>query len=261
MTDPTADAAKLLPCPFCGGVAECKPDEVGSGGQHVPPYWAACRTCKVAFMGHTSEEAASRWNTRPQPAPPADEPNFEKLLAAWQEDYNNGRGALVYDSFAHYCCVHAYRLGLSARPKVEDAEVAKIANDLREAGQVLDNGITKILDAGFFVKAADLIERLTGERGVEVDRCNALAAEIAALRNDLEKTDRVHKVKLAEREVQLATVLGNAAFICEAFAKEQRDAVAANAARECANRIRNFIQNAARQQQKASEEPTAREGK
>ena len=54
----------LLPCPFCGSAAECHPDEIGSGGQHVPPYYAGCRSCRVNFMAEESVDAIAAWNRR-----------------------------------------------------------------------------------------------------------------------------------------------------------------------------------------------------
>lgn len=64
----------LLPCPFCGGAAECRPDEVGSGGQHVPPYYAGCRKCGFVFAYEEPAEAITAWNTRHLAQPEAAEP-------------------------------------------------------------------------------------------------------------------------------------------------------------------------------------------
>lgn len=56
------DELKL--CPFCGGRADCRPDEVGSGGQHVPPYHVGCFDCKMLFTEEEAEWAITEWNTR-----------------------------------------------------------------------------------------------------------------------------------------------------------------------------------------------------
>lgn len=63
MTAPT----ELLPCPFCGQGAKIAPDEIGSGGQHVPPYHAGCFRgggCGIVFTADDPDEAASEWNRR-----------------------------------------------------------------------------------------------------------------------------------------------------------------------------------------------------
>jgi hypothetical protein len=58
-------AARFLkPCPFCGGKAQLKPDEVGSGGQHVPPYYAGCWHCRIMFTEEDADDAVTAWNTR-----------------------------------------------------------------------------------------------------------------------------------------------------------------------------------------------------
>lgn len=48
----------LLPCPFCNGAAAVRPDDIGSGGQHVPPYHAGCWRCMV-MMTEEDEAAAN----------------------------------------------------------------------------------------------------------------------------------------------------------------------------------------------------------
>lgn len=55
---------ELLPCPFCGGPADCSPDEIGSGGQHVPPYFAGCRSCYLGFSDDENTTAIAAWNRR-----------------------------------------------------------------------------------------------------------------------------------------------------------------------------------------------------
>ena len=63
----------LLPCPFCGGGAQEWPDEVGSGGQHVLPYYVGCRSCGVFFKDELCEftdearaNCVTAWNKRTQ---------------------------------------------------------------------------------------------------------------------------------------------------------------------------------------------------
>ena len=66
MNTPAGNAVpiELLPCPFCGGAAKLKPDEVGSGGQHVPPYHVGCFVCGVVFSDDDFINPQSTWNTR-----------------------------------------------------------------------------------------------------------------------------------------------------------------------------------------------------
>ncbi|EXL09731.1 Lar family restriction alleviation protein [Aquamicrobium defluvii] len=59
--------ADLLSCPFCGKAAQIAPDEIGSGGQHVPPYHAGCfrgAGCGIAFTADDPDEAIEEWNRR-----------------------------------------------------------------------------------------------------------------------------------------------------------------------------------------------------
>lgn len=60
MTDPTTDAAKLLPCPLC----RYEQPSLRSG-------LIFCGMCGLRLSCITDAEAVTRWNTRPQPAPPA----------------------------------------------------------------------------------------------------------------------------------------------------------------------------------------------
>ncbi len=65
MTDLNEKALK--PCPFCGKDAQIAPDEIGSGGQHVPPYHAGCLRgagCGIAFTADDPDEAIAEWNRR-----------------------------------------------------------------------------------------------------------------------------------------------------------------------------------------------------
>jgi hypothetical protein len=59
----TAERA-LKPCPFCGEAAECRPDDIGSGGQHVPPYLAGCWRCRLFFVEEEAPDAVVAWNRR-----------------------------------------------------------------------------------------------------------------------------------------------------------------------------------------------------
>ena len=54
----------LQSCPFCGGDASSSPDEVGSGGQHVPPYCVGCKRCRVFFIEDEEQDAMAAWNRR-----------------------------------------------------------------------------------------------------------------------------------------------------------------------------------------------------
>ncbi len=60
-------ALELKPCPFCGKTGQIAPDEIGSGGQHVPPYHAGCLRgagCGIAFTADDPDEAIAEWNRR-----------------------------------------------------------------------------------------------------------------------------------------------------------------------------------------------------
>jgi hypothetical protein len=73
-TDSTPTPADpLKPCPFCGGDASCCPDDIGSGGQHLPPYLAGCSRCRLFFVEEEEKDAISAWNRRATP-PAAAEP-------------------------------------------------------------------------------------------------------------------------------------------------------------------------------------------
>lgn len=75
MTDPTTDAAKLLPCPFCNSEAKIERhyrampydphDGLGYSGGGVVDETPYCQN-KFCRASRPSVEA---WNTRPQPAP------------------------------------------------------------------------------------------------------------------------------------------------------------------------------------------------
>lgn len=67
----------LAPCPFCGGAGSLWPDDVGSGGQHVPPYHAGCPRpgCGFSFMEEMPEDAIAAWNRRTLSPAPLDDPD------------------------------------------------------------------------------------------------------------------------------------------------------------------------------------------
>ena len=79
---------KLLPCPFCGKGAQIAPDEIGSGGQHVPPYHAGCLRgagCGIAFTADDPDEAIAEWNRRDpssQQDPAIDDNGEDQIILA-----------------------------------------------------------------------------------------------------------------------------------------------------------------------------------
>lgn len=106
MSDP-ADAAKLLPVPNTDPIKDCP----RCGGTHVgTPGW-----CPI------TQEPPPGWEPRPQPAPPEGEPDFEKEGAALFSKCMT-RVGWDWRSMAIEFGRRMYRLGLAARPKVEDAE-------------------------------------------------------------------------------------------------------------------------------------------
>jgi len=70
----------LRACPFCGGEARSRPDDIGSGGQHVPPYHAGCSMCRIFFTDAEEEAAVALWNRRAALAA-AEAPNDGMVLA------------------------------------------------------------------------------------------------------------------------------------------------------------------------------------
>ena len=58
--------AKLLPCPFCAGVAEWEytpwneETETGDDGTG----WVECQSCHVQMTGYDRDDAEARWNKR-----------------------------------------------------------------------------------------------------------------------------------------------------------------------------------------------------
>lgn len=84
----------LKPCPFCGKDAQIAPDEIGSGGQHVPPYHAGCfrgAGCGVAFTADDPDEAIAEWNRRPlSTITPAEVGGLVERLRERAESYRMG---------------------------------------------------------------------------------------------------------------------------------------------------------------------------
>lgn len=79
---------ELKPCPFCGKDAQVAPDEIGSGGQHVPPYHAGCLLgagCGIAFTADDPDEAIAEWNRRDpssQQDPAIDDNGEDQIILA-----------------------------------------------------------------------------------------------------------------------------------------------------------------------------------
>ena len=63
---------KLLPCPFCGGVADADADTVSEGEHDWQTCWVECTACKVRIeddrcVCHHADKRGkmlARWNTR-----------------------------------------------------------------------------------------------------------------------------------------------------------------------------------------------------
>lgn len=73
--NPTADAAKLLPCPFCGAS-----DGIYTEAQAPWHYIARCSNCNAGHCERTEDEVIAKWNTRPQPVPPEGEPDLRQFI-------------------------------------------------------------------------------------------------------------------------------------------------------------------------------------
>lgn len=84
----------LLSCPFCGKDAQIAPDEIGSGGQHVPPYHAGCfrgAGCGIAFTADDPDEAIAAWNRRAlSTVTPAEVGGLVERLRERAESYRMG---------------------------------------------------------------------------------------------------------------------------------------------------------------------------
>lgn len=203
MTNPTADA-KLLPCPFCGGEAILGdvPEENGVA--------VGCKNClaygPVAI--HVKEDATHhaiycwnrRANTRPQPAPPEGEPDLRRRLDEMYVIYGAAHAALsklgvpaMNGEIVIELEERIRRLGLAARPKVEDADadVATLCDELRRP-----SGIGEPLDHAAMSKAADLLERLaTKVTSLEARdlgwslQCQEAESNLADLEAELAKAD------------------------------------------------------------------------
>lgn len=168
MTNPTpTEAAKLLPCPWCAST----PDQYAAKGEQVETtghVWCGNLQCSLQpkVQAPTLNEAINAWNTRPQPAPPAGEPDFmgdtlELLIRHGMADAARTQ-PLCRDIAASF--KRMYRLGAASRPKVEDGP-------------------------------GSYVEKLLGDRAVQQIR----AGDAENLVSELED-------KLAEREAELAEV-------------------------------------------------------
>lgn len=105
MTTPE-NHSELLPCPFCGGTnIAIHPDDVGSGGQHVPPYHAACDMtrggCGVSVVGDdTEDDAIAAWNRRAALAVKAEPPKDAQastVSAQWRAKGESDPHGTSYD--------------------------------------------------------------------------------------------------------------------------------------------------------------------
>lgn len=122
MAHPTpADAAKMLPCPFCGS------SNVRATSLY-PCSLVKCYVCKSRTVQPTIAEAIAAWNTRPQPAPPEGEPDFNFNFDFIVEHlYRHGDRKMIRDELNN-----AYRLGQAAHPKVGGDDLSVLASDYEQ---------------------------------------------------------------------------------------------------------------------------------
>lgn len=110
MTDPTADAVKQDDCRAKWALASG--DEMLLVGEDGVGLNAG---------GHVIVKPLREWhalaNTRPQPAPPVGEPDFKSIADEAMNDDGSLRAVLI-----RYFR-RMYRLGLAARPKIEEPEI------------------------------------------------------------------------------------------------------------------------------------------
>lgn len=130
MTDPTADAAKLLPCPsvICPSHHPAWDAGVVAGlRDETPGYRVTCAECDASTGYYNSAaEAVNAWNTRPQSAPPAGEPDWDLLVetAGILADVVEWNSAQKRWCFTRQPLIEFTKsvVRLAARPKVEDAK-------------------------------------------------------------------------------------------------------------------------------------------
>lgn len=243
MTDPTADAAKLLPCPFCGS----SQIELHRNGK-----WAGCTQCGAGVSSKT-------WNTRPQPAtpdyddeitadniaalnkiapdeefkdfkpaPPAGEPDFEQLWVDHISEFGTAKGWKAAVSFA----TRMYRLGQTSRQKVEDAE---IQGKLRA-------------EESAHIETANYADSLEGELFATQKRAEAAEAKMAYCEAELVKD----RDQIAER------IVVGVAEIPDRNSPDDQPEMMLVTDKELRGIVINALEDhAARQEQKASAEPTA----
>lgn len=166
---------------------------------HITNEWADAATNGLQWLRNVREGVSrpedgiaemenniTRIRALQPPAPPAGEPDFDSLLAAFVEDKKYQWWTNKYTiEFGNLM----YRLGLAARPKVEDAEVAELVTKLRRA-----LGWSKSRD-GLCKEAADLLERLAM-------KVTSFEARDAGWALDVQEAES----KMAEREAELAKV-------------------------------------------------------
>lgn len=248
------------------------------------------------------------WNTRPQPAPPSTEthpmtvhlsgpdpygvkstapPAGELKLPDWPKrdgfcpvcNGNDYDVPCAYSTERPTGCWRAYRLGLAARPKVEDAEVlhgqlAEITADRDEWKQQHENlvSVRQTDIANLAAKIDDLKQELDRRKGDPRTRlhnlCEALQEDLDKspyTREEWEQVDREivelqrklreAEANLAEREAELAKA---DAVIAEYVALDVIfDAEKEPTMKSLDNQREAQRRHAARQQQRASAEPTA----
>lgn len=313
-TDPTTDAAKLLPCPpwrsmktapldetpvllhtACHGIVEAwySPghwEDYHEGREYYGAQWVCADDAFQIEVEEIPEEegglhhgTATAWmplvpaNTRPQPAPPAGEPDWQAIVNELDQVFRQ------HHTDADVMAILKKRLSLAARPKVENTEIVAHIALLRMLGCVggpLDHAAVR--------KAADLLERLAQQQRRECDlwvlqykRAEAAEAKLSVLTAaDVTRVKDISRLtierdeareNMAEREAELAQMQRERDGEREAREKAS-DALRAKdeamgvlikiAGPEACQRAMDTLdeRHAARQQQKASAEPTEREG-
>ncbi|MDE2020083.1 MAG: hypothetical protein KGJ13_07095 [Patescibacteria group bacterium] len=229
MTNHTTDAAKLLPCQQ-GEIPADRWNELSAAIVEAAKTWKGTSEDRAAMMLFSHRDSVirfiwpiiQRWNTRPQPAPPdyddeitadnivalnkivpdeefADfkpapppgEPDFVVMAGEISNLLGEAR-AIPHVKIIEAALRDAYDLGLAARPKVEDAEVAtEIA--LIDGFLNGTHGTDKKSFRLYMKRWRDLLERLAMKvEALEVrDTQWGLACQVA-------------EAKLAEREAELA---------------------------------------------------------
>lgn len=149
------EAAKPLPCPFCGG-----PSVVWKHPM-LEEYQIQCAKTLCVMTGETSfteADAIKKWNTRPQPAPTQGEPDHLReplieLLAKIEDGpYIGAEG--VADAVLELIG----RFGAASRPKVEYADISRVIGNMRSRLGAMSQQPDQECN-----EAADLLERLAAE--------------------------------------------------------------------------------------------------